>query len=233
MTKKALWSPIAILILSVVFTPLVSTILYILNWHRSEDYSRRNLGMVAYIAVLMGVLAAVFWLPNGLQPAILIINIGLGAYMYQTQKQLYQEHIKTGGKSANLIVPAVLSIGVALLLVYLMVIFANMPERSMKLFNDELFYNDATTEEERKKMASYLEAVGLFAQDNVVVTAKIERVENGLEVGFVIAPAYLKDEQALKTFENFYKDLKSDVFPGETITMQLTDNIFRVLKVIQ
>lgn len=222
-----------ILVLSVLFTPLVSMIIYILNWHRAEDYTKRNLGMLGYIAVLMGVLAAVFWLPEGLQPFILLINVGLGAYLFLTQKSIYAEHKAQGGKDANIIFPALVSLAVAAILVYLMILFASMPERSMKLYNDELFYNDATTVAEREILADYLKSVGLFKEDSVVVTAKVERVEGGLEVGFVIEKVFLENKEALATFESVYKDLQTDVFPGEVITMQLTDNIFRVLKVIK
>lgn len=230
---KRLWSPMGVAIMSTVFTPLFGMILYIINYHRIGDYQRRNLAIMGYLAVVMGILAAVFWLPPGFQSLVYGLNIGAAAVFYNTQKDLYKGYKQEGGKSANFVFPLVISVALTALLFYLMIMFASMPERSEQFYNDELFYNDETTAQERQRLISYLETVGFFGDNNNMVSVKLERTPEGLVVGFIVLEAYIDDPEALKAYQGVLEDLRTQVFPGEQIVLQLTDDIFRVRKEIR
>lgn len=232
-TRKKLWSPLGVGLVSLVLSPLVGMLLYIFNYHRSGDYQRRNLAIMGYIAVSMGVLAAVFWLPVGFKFLLYAIHALLGGFFYWTQRELYDEHVREGGKQANWIIPGAIGIAIAALFIYLMAMFSSMPERNEHFYNDELFYNVETTPEERAIFVKYLESVGFFGNDKVVVQVKLERTEKGLNVGFAVPKIYWNDPEALKYYQSVQRDLESGVFPGEQVTLQLTDNIFRVKKSIE
>jgi tetratricopeptide (TPR) repeat protein len=110
------WNPAGIALISVLFSPRPGGILHALNYARLGRPKWRNLALVSNLITTTILFVAVFVAPTRMHVLIWATSLFIAAYFYKSQDQLFRQHKSTGGQTASLLVPAILSIVVPILL---------------------------------------------------------------------------------------------------------------------
>jgi len=125
------WNPRYIAMLSIFLSILPGGILHAVNYGRlghTELKRRKLVGNLTWATALF-VLAMV--LPDGAVVLIWLMSVLIARQFYRTQVDLFQEHIRAGGKTESILVPATITIVCVMLLISgLFAVLAVVPSES-------------------------------------------------------------------------------------------------------
>lgn len=230
---KKLWDPKSFVVLSVFFSFLPAAILGALNHGRLGDTGKKTLYILGFTALFIALISlSVYTSQSTLKALFYAVNIGIGAYLTNSQKGLYKEHIEKGGKKASFVIPVVICLVFAAGIIYMNILTANIPDK-VKTFNgDELYYTDSISVDEVDKLGNYLADEGLFNDDGEVISTKIDKKSDTYMFSVIFDKKYLDDVEANKMFKEVRSMLSANVFNGSMVELHICDNKFNTLKVI-
>lgn len=231
-TCRPLWRPTHLLVMSVIFSPVITMICYILNFHRLGEIKKRNNAIIGYITITAFVIIGVFMLPDVITKLTTIINITCGIFMKQSQDKQFKNHIDNGGKVASLVIPIIASIVVFGFAVFSMIYSENIPTTSAKFYNDEIYYTENITSEEVSKLAEYMAGIGFFGDDENEVAFKFDRIDDTYKISFSVNKEALNDQEIIDTFSSVRNDIEDSIFINQKVVIALTDSRFKELKII-
>lgn len=108
------WSPAGIAVLSILLSPFLGGVLHGLN------YERLGRPRLKWLVVSRNLLTSTALLFLGLLDTPLPLTLGaslfLAAYFYKTQEPLFRRLVPEGGKTASLLVPAMLFLAILVML---------------------------------------------------------------------------------------------------------------------
>lgn len=162
----------------------------------------------------------------------LAITYGLGYYMKITQETMYKEHIDNGGKSANYILPIIVSLVFISVIIWLQVISVNIPDKYIEFLDDEIYYTDHVKVEDVNRLGEFLIETEYFIEDNLRTSVKLDYTDNVYRVFFVINKEYIDDEDLINAFRYLRNELKEITYSGSDVEIIITDELFNILKTI-
>lgn len=231
--KKGLWNPTSFIIISLLFSFLPAVIMYSINYGRLGQAKKRTFYLISgFILFILMVFVSMFFNASILKAVTYSINVALGMYMRNDQRNMYDNYINAGGKKASLVLPVILCIALTTLVIVSIVYSANIPDKKLTFQGDDLYYTDNITKEETNKLGLYLEDYGLIVKDNKTISLKIDKKQNAYILSIVINKNYLNDKSTLESVKDLCKDLSLDVFNNKKVEVDLCDNNFKNLKTI-
>ena len=174
--KKKLWNPKIFLVISIFFSFLPAAILYSLNYGRVGYKRKRNISLAVSFLGFILISVAVIFIPSTIAKAVVLgINMGIGTYLKNDQEKLFKEHINNGGKKASYLVPVLISIVILGVLIFFIIYFSLIPENSVIIHGDDVYYTERVEKEEAEKLAKYLSEIEFLLDDDISVAVKIDR----------------------------------------------------------
>jgi len=93
------WSPLAIAVLTLLFSPLAGGILHGLNYARLGQARLRRFALArSLLAGLLLILPATLLRQSTFNP---VASLFIAAYFYKSQEDLFQEHLSQGGRKGS------------------------------------------------------------------------------------------------------------------------------------
>ena len=230
-TKK-LWNPKSFIIFSALFSFLPAGVMCALNYGRCGNQRKKWTYLISTIIGFIAVVTLAFIIPTTISKSLCFgINIGIGAYLMNTQKALYQEHIQNGGKRASYLLP--IGIGILIFTLFLATIIYSqyIPDKTLDYNKNQLYYTDNVTEAQAKKLGDYLKSEGFFKDDSET-TVKIDKQEDTYVFSMIIIAEYLNNEEVLNNMKLVSNELSVNVFENNKVIVDLCNNRFKVLKSI-
>ncbi len=231
--RKPIWNPKYFFILTILFSHIPISIFYIINFIRLKKKLWNESILIIIIATLL-MLIGIFNIPNEFMVRIisLAITYGLGYYMKITQETMYKEHIDNGGKSANYILPIIVSLVFISVIIWLQVISVNIPDKYIEFLDDEIYYTDHVKVEDVNRLGEFLIETEYFIEDNLRTSVKLDYTDNVYRVFFVINKEYIDDEYLINAFRYLRNELKEKIYSGSAVEIIITDELFNILKTI-
>ena len=215
------------------FSFLSAGILYSLNYGRAGLIKKRNISLLVICVMFAATLTISLTIESNLAKSLFFgLNIGVGLYMKRDQKKLYEDHIENGGKRASYVLPLVFCIIVTALLIWAMIYSKNIPDKSLAINGDELYYTDNISKNEVDKVGEYLKEKGLFVQDNNTISIKLDKKENEYILSFIVNKENLESSDTSEYAKFFGKALSTEVFNNSKVRVNLCDDRFNSLKAI-
>lgn len=230
-STKKLWNPKSFIILSALFSFLPTGIICSLNYGRLGDNKKKwitlaltILGFIAFtiLASQLTVKTSSFLLP---------INIGIGIFLRNIQKELYNEHIQNGGKRASYFLPIFIGVLYCSLVIGVLIYTADMPRNSIDYGQNHVYYTNTITKSEAKRLGDYFKSGDVFT-DNSKMSIKIDKEKDIYIFSFMVKDDAVNDQSFIDSMKDCSKDLSKDVFNNSHVRVDLCDNTFKVLKSI-
>lgn len=232
-SNKKLWNPNSFVGLSIVFSFLPAAILYSLNLGRLGLTKKRNILLISFISLFLILVSISMYADSKImKPLFFAINIGIGAYLGRKQKETYENHIKLGGNKASYLIPMIICLVSLTFIAYLIISTKNIPESSLKINDDELYYTKNVQIEEVNKLGNYLTEGGMFVKDENKISVKIDKRNNTYIFSFPIEKEFLNDNQNNLLFKTIGEGISKDVFNNSPVEVHLCDNRLNTLKII-
>jgi len=121
---KEPWSPLAIAILTLVFSPMVGGVLHGLNCERLGRPGFQRFVLSRNLVASAGTIFIPFLLGAGTSFGFSGASLFFAAYFYKTQERLFQDHLSQGGEKGSLLVAILWAILVTIPMVILSVILS-------------------------------------------------------------------------------------------------------------
>ncbi|WBW97086.1 hypothetical protein [Oceanirhabdus sp. W0125-5] len=231
--KKKLWNPKIFLVISILFSFLPAAILYSLNYGRVGYKRKRNIYLIVSVLGFILMIIALIFIPSTIAKSIALgINVGIGVYLKNDQEKLFKQHIDNGGKKASYLVPLLICFVVLGAFIALSVYLAFIPENSVTIHGDEVYYTERVEKEEAEKLANYLSDTEFLMEDDISVAVKIDKSTEGYIFSFIIDEQYLEDEEIIQSVQELADYLSIDVFNGEKVEVEMCNEVFKPMKVI-
>lgn len=231
--KKGLWNPTSFIIISLLFSFLPAVIMYSINYGRLGQAKKKTFYLVSgFILFILMVFVSMFFNASIIKAVTYSINIALGIYMRNDQRNVYDNYINAGGKKASFVLPIILCIVLTILVIMSIVYSANIPDKKLTFQGDDLYYTDNITKEETNKLGLYLVDYGVLVKDNKTISLKIDKQQDVYILSIVINKDYLNDKDTLEFAKELCKDLSLDVFNNKKVEVDLCDDNFKNLKTI-
>lgn len=232
--NKKLWNPKKFLVISILFSFLPASIMYSINCKRLGNNSKAKkvfiLSFIGFIAFVIGLSVLPGILVKGLAMGI---NMAVGGTMMKGQLPLFKEHISRGGKKASFAIPLVICITLTAGILALAFYGSNIPESKLTFSGDEIYYTSSVTKDEVNKLGKYLVDGQFFQSDDKTMSVKLDKNYNKVYIlSLIIDKQYIENEQVLKEMSVVAKAVSSDVFNNSKVEIDLCDNKFSKLKVV-
>lgn len=148
------------------------------------------------------------------------------------QKDLYDEHIKDGGEKESYFIPILIGILFADLIIAIKIYTIAIPENSIAYGKNHVYYTDAISESEARKLGDYLKPY--FFNDNSKADVKLDKENDTYIFCMPIKDASdINDQEFINAMKECPKDLSKDVFNNKTVRVDICDDKFKVLKSIE
>jgi len=231
--NKGLWNPARFVVLSIFFSFLPAGILYSLNYGRVGSFKKRNTSLLVICAVFAIAIMITFTIEKDIAKSLFLgLNVGVGIYMQREQKKLFKDHIANGGRKASYIFPVIFCIIFVALLIWAMIYSQNIPDKSIVINGDEIYYTDNIKKDEADKLGEYLKKEGLFVQDNKTISIKIDNKENAYIVSIIVNKESVESPDTSEYAKFLGKTLSTEVFSNSKVQIILCDDRFNSLKTI-
>ncbi|PAB58115.1 hypothetical protein [Anaeromicrobium sediminis] len=106
--KPPIWSPNSILLVSIIFSFIIGGIMNIISYKRLGYVQKAKKRLLFLILATIGIFVLSIFI--NMQSIIYGINMALVFFYYNDQKNLFENHIKLGGKKASVLIPLLVSI---------------------------------------------------------------------------------------------------------------------------
>lgn len=158
------------------------------------------------------------------------INAGFSMYMQYDQNELYKKHIESGGKKASYLLPTIILVLITALLIWVAIYAKDIPDNSIVIHDDELYYTKNIEKAEVEKLGNYLAGVYLFNNDGTPINAGIDKNINGYIFSVCIKESFVDNSELNSYFRQLGKDISSELLNNQYVQINLCDKRFRVLK---
>jgi hypothetical protein len=115
------WSPTAIAVLTLVFSPVVGGVLHALNYGRLGRSELRRYALASNLFASTWLVVLLL----GTSRSSLGVSLLFAAYFYKTQEEYFQEHLLQGGKKSSLPMVILVALVVFIPLAFLAAAFSN------------------------------------------------------------------------------------------------------------
>jgi hypothetical protein len=115
------WSPTAIAVLTLVFSPVAGGVLHALNYGRLGRGEFRRYALACNLFAGTWLVALLL----GTSFSTLGASLFFAAYFYKTQEEHFQEHLLQGGKKASVFMAILVSLVVSIPLAFLAAAFSH------------------------------------------------------------------------------------------------------------
>jgi hypothetical protein len=103
--------------------------------------------------------------------------------------------------------------------------------KEMTFKQGQLFYTEAVTEADAKKVGEYLQNIGYFADDKRR-TVQVDKSGDAYALRFVVVEGAEKNEDALRQFKALGRDASQKLFNGAKVDVMLCDDKLNTVKVV-
>lgn len=233
LNKEKLWNPNNFVVLSILFSFLPTSIFYAINFGRISCKKKRNIIIIASIVIFVLVIFLAMNTDSSIARVLFFgLNIGLGIYMRNSQKEMYAKHIETGGRKASYVVPMICNLIFAGLLVYCIVISSNIPDKKITINGDEIYYTSNVKVSDVNSLRDYLQKIEFFQDDDKPVSVKMDKTEYKYIISFVIDEEYINNNEVVQAFTDIKGDIANNLFKTSNVEVDLCDNYLNVLRII-
>lgn len=231
-TGKKIWNPNIFIALSIFFSFLPAAILYSLNYGRLGYSKKKNIFMICSFAVFILLITLVIITKPQIASLFTALNIGLGIYFRNSQKELYKKHLENGGNKASFVLPIIISLVFLGLIAFAMIYSINIPQNMKSINGDELYYTDSISSGELDKLEKYLIDNQVLVNDGSQISVKIDKQQDIYKLSFVINKEYLNDEESMEYFKSLGQGISQNVFDNKKVFIQYCDDTFKVIKTL-
>lgn len=229
-----LWNPKGFIFIGVIFSFLPAAILYALNYGRLGYKKERLYNLLGFIALfIVGAVVSVYIQVGFMKAVFYGLNIGLSVYMRTQQEELFQRHIEAGGKKASYLLPVIIGLIFMGLIIWAMIYSINIPDNSIKIHDDELFYTERIDRAEVEEIGGFLESIGLFGNDEVVINAGIDRNEKEYIFSLIVIDEAINDSELAEYMKEIGTLMSQEVLNNRPVKINLCNERFEVIKEIQ
>lgn len=228
---KKLWNPKSFIIFSVFFSFLPAGIMCALNYGRCGDKRKKWTVLLSTILGFIALITVASFFSINTSAIFLGINIGVGIFLMNFQRKLYEEHIQNGGQKASYFLPII--VGLIVFSVSAASIFYSIyvPDKVLTYTNNHLFYTNNVTETQAKELGDYLKTKSYFAS-NTQIDTKIDKQEDLYVLSLVVKEEYQNNEEFIKSMKAFSKELSQKVFENNKVRINFCDDRFKALKYV-
>lgn len=160
------------------------------------------------------------------------INIGVGILFRNLQKDLYNEHIKNGGEKASYSLPIIIGVLFIALMIALSIYSEAVPKNSVAYGKNNVYYTNAVSESEAKKLGNYLKSQKMFT-DNSEFDIKIDKEKNTYVYSIIVKDStYTNNQEFINSMKEISKAISKDVFNNSPVRIDICNDQFKVLKSI-
>jgi len=228
-TKK-LWNPKSFIIISAIFSFLPTGIICSLNYGRLGDHKKKWITLISTILSFIVFIYLLSLLSVKSSSLALPVNAGIGILLRNIQKELYNEHIKNGGEKASYFLPVLICFLLLALVILSRIYTAAMPENSIAYGQNHVYYTNAITESQAKKLGAYFKK-DIFT-DNSKIDIKIDKEKDIYVFSLIVQDDAVNNQEFINSMKECSKDLSKDVFNNNPVRVDLCNNRFKILKSI-
>lgn len=144
-------------------------------------------------------------------------------------KELYDEKVLNKKKVLYIILGVIVIAAIALIIYNSSKLF-NSQGKSVKIYNNELFYTDNISTEEVDKLVKYLQYTQVFTK-NTNMDVKIDKKKDIYIFSLIINKEYLEDERLNSLAKSLSRGLSNGVFNNK-VEVHICDNKLHTLRVV-
>lgn len=100
----------------------------------------------------------------------------------------------------------------------------------LKFNGGQLFYTTALSKDSAEKLGNYLVKIGFFNGD--LKTVQINKSGSTFEFRMVVKKGIEQDQELIKSFKLFCKELSDDVFNSAQVDIHLCDEHLKTIRVV-
>lgn len=100
----------------------------------------------------------------------------------------------------------------------------------LKFNGGQLFYTTAISKDSAEKLGNYLVKIGFFNGD--LKTVQINKSGSTFEFRMVVKKGIEQDQELIKSFKLFCKELSDDVFNSAQVDIHLCDEHLKTIRVV-
>lgn len=230
-STKKLWNPKSFIIFSVFFSFVPAGIMCSLNYGRCGNQRKKWTFFLSTILGFMALIALAIILSVKTSSIFLAINIGVGIYFRNIQRQLYEEHIKNGGGRASYLLPIIIGALIFAFFAASIISSAYIPDKALDYGKSHVYYTDNITASQAKNLGDYLKSESFFISDSEI-DIKIDKQKDIYIFSMIVDDSYLNDEEFIKSTKISSKYISQNVFENSKVRIDLCNNKFKVLKSI-
>lgn len=229
-----LWNPKGFIFIGIFFSFLPAAILYSINYGRLGLKKERNYNLfgLSIWFVILSFLA--FYIESNIMKYVFEgLNIALSSYMRNKQMDLYNKHIENGGRKASYLLPVIICLVILGLIIWAMIYSFYVPAKSLKFYDDELYYTERISDSEAKEIGGFLGNVEFFANDNITINAGIDKNRKDYIFSLVVIDEAVNDTELDAYMKEIGSLMSKQLFNGQPVKLNLCNDRFKVIKTIQ
>lgn len=233
--RGSAWNPKYFIYLSAFFSSVPVLICYIINFRRLNKNAILNRKTLCPVVGLLLLVISLFYIENVKYAKYIVyaFNIAIGFYMQYSQKDLFKEHIEEGGKSANYILPIIMSLAFTVLVIIMLLKYSVVPDHYKVYLDDEIYYSQGTNIKDVDLLAEFLIEIEYFEKDDLVTSVKCCEKNDAMHIYFAIIKEYVNDSECIQYFKDVEADLEEFFYVNRDVHIYLTDEYFKVLREIK
>lgn len=179
---KPLWNPKHYMRMCLFFSYIPVAIMYFMNIKRMKEYKLRRKAILITISATIFLSLVYNIVESYILYAIIlfIVDFLIAYYFKYSQLHLYKRHVEGGAKTANILIPIIISISYQIILIAIIISpFLQEPDtispkatetadtmHIYKRYNDHIYYWSPVIREDVVLVADYYEDIGLFIDDD-------------------------------------------------------------------
>jgi hypothetical protein len=229
-----LWNPKGFIFIGVIFSFLPVAVLSSLNYGKLGLKKERNYNLFVFGALFVLLIAMSSFIQSNIAKAVFYgFNIALSSYMSNKQLELFKKHIERGGKKSSYVIPVVICLIITGLLIWAIIYSIHIPDKSLKIDDDEIFYTERITDAEVKEIGRFLKRAELFGNDNLAISVGIDRDKESYIFSLVVIDEAVNDLELAEYMKYLGNEMSQEVLNNQPVKVKLRDGRFQVIKDIQ
>lgn len=229
-----LWNPKGFIFMGAFFSFFPAAILYSINYGRLGYKKERAYNLLGFSALFVILSFLAFYIESNIMKYVFEgLNIALSSYMRNKQMDLYDKHIENGGRKASYLLPASICLVILGLFIWAMIYSFYVPEKSLKIYDDELYYTERISDSEAEDIGRFLGNAEFFAKDNITINAGIDKNEKGYIFSLVVMDEAANNAELDSYMKEIGSIMSKQVLNSQPVRINLCNDRFKVIKTIQ
>jgi len=233
-SNTKLWNPKGFIIIGGLFSFLPAAILYSINYGRLGFRKERTYNLLGFGILFVIISFLAVYIENNMVKYVFEgVNIALSSHMRNKQIDLYKMHIENGGRKASYLFPAIICLVILGFFIWAMIYSFNVPEKSFKLYDDELYYTERISDSEAKEIGRFLGSIEFFANDSIPINASIDKIERDYIFSLVVKDEAVNNAELDAYMKEIGSSMSKQVLNSQPVRLNLCNGRFKVIKTIQ